>query len=84
MTIRELFNAILDINLLWPVGIFVGILVMFVVGGLLSDMYEKFYESLPQGGKDFMKVMNSFGILSWWIWLMIFIFFISGIFLILK
>ncbi len=84
MTIRELFNAILDINLFWIFGIFVGIVGIFIVIGLVTDIYDKFYESLPQTGKDFIKVMNSFGLLSWLIWLILCVVIIGSLLLIIE
>ena len=67
MSIRELFNAILDFNLLWIVGIVVGIFLIW----LLVDMVDSFYKSLPQSGKDFVKVMNSFGFFSLFVWIIL-------------
>jgi putative effector of murein hydrolase LrgA (UPF0299 family) len=80
MSIRELFNAILDFNLLWIVGVVVGIFLIW----LLVDMVDTFYESLPQSGKDFVKVMNSFGILSFFTWPILLITIIGSLFLIIK
>ena len=83
MSIREFFNAILDFNLLWIVGIIVGLIVIVFVIWLVYEMIDTFYESLPQSSKNYIKNVkfSITGFLDWFFILallsLILIFFIS-------